>query len=116
MNGAASVSTDALEPSERITQLHRALLAGRGPGASEQEIAEHTRDRPWLGAVPAPVERALVERQSARLRADEPTTSSRARDEAGRRTRRAAGVGAVAALLARSIIVRLVRSRRSRRW
>jgi hypothetical protein len=109
------VSRDEQEPAERIAQLHRALLAGRGPGACEQEIAEHTRERPWLGAVPAPVERALVGRQAARLRAGEPIATSRARRQAGRRTRRSAGIGAVTALLARSIIVRLVRSRRSLR-
>lgn len=35
-----------------------------GRAASNEEITEHTCDRFWLGAVPAPVERALVERQA----------------------------------------------------
>lgn len=100
------------EPSARIAQLRATLLTGRGPGASEQEISEHTRNRPALGAVPAPVERALVARQAGHPGAGEPITTHRARSQAGRRRRRAALVGAAAALLARSIGMRLIRSRR----
>ncbi|MGI8882323.1 MAG: hypothetical protein ACR2KJ_17780 [Jatrophihabitans sp.] len=100
------------DPSDRIAQLRAALLTGRGPGASEQEIAEHTRNRPLLGAVPAPVERALVARQAGHLRAGGPITSNEERSDARHGRRRAALVGAAAALLARSIGVRLDRSRR----
>ena len=104
------------DPSDRIARLRAALLTGRGPGASEQEIVDHTRDRPLLGAVPAPLERALVARQAGHLRAGEPITSHRARDRARHSHRGAALVGAAAALLARSIGVRLLRSRRPPRW
>ena len=54
---------ESQDASARVEQLRGALLTGRGPGASEKEIAEHTRDRPRLGAVPPPAERALVARQ-----------------------------------------------------
>ena len=103
------------DPSARVAALRAAVLAGRGPGASEQEIADHTRDRPWLGAVPAPLERALVARQADRVRAVEPIASHRARSQARYVTCRAALVGAAAALLIRSIGSRLVRARHPRR-
>jgi len=38
-------------PQQELAQLRTALLAGRGRGASAQEIAAHTRDRRWLGAL-----------------------------------------------------------------
>lgn len=104
------------DASARVAQLRAGLLTGRGPGASEQEIAEHTRERPLLGAVPAPVERALVTRQGRRLRAGEPITSPGARTQARRERRRAALAGAVAAMLSRWLVIRLVRSRRPQRW
>lgn len=46
-----------------LARLRGRLLKGRGPGASEAEVARHTRDRPALGAVPPPVERALTSQQ-----------------------------------------------------
>lgn len=47
-------------PGTRLAELSATLLGGRGPGASDEEVTDHTRNRPWLGAVPAPVERALL--------------------------------------------------------
>lgn len=105
---------DGHDASARVAQLRAALLTGRGPGASDQEIAEHTRDRPLLGAVPAPVERALAARQAARLRAGEPVTGASARAAIRRGRRRAALSGAAAALLTRWLVHRLIRSRTSR--
>lgn len=101
--------------SARVEQLRGALLTGRGPGASEKEIAEHTRDRPLLGAVPPPVERALVARQAGHLRAGEPVTSRIARRQARQGKRQAALAGAATALLTRSAVVWFVRTRRPRR-
>lgn len=111
MNG---VEPDA---ATRVARLHAAVLTGRGPGASDQEIAEHTRDGPLLGAVPAPIERALVARQAAHLRAGEPIACAAAR-RAERRVRLRAGLaGAVTALLIRRLAARFVRARRRRsRW
>ncbi len=106
---------ESQEASARVEQLRGALLAGRGPGASEQEIAEHTRDRPLLGAVPPPVERALVARQAGHLRAGEPVTSRIARRQARQHERRAALAGAATALLTRSAVAWLVRARLRRR-
>ncbi len=101
--------------SARVEQLRAALLTGRGPGASEKEIAEHTRDRPLLGAVPPPVERALTSRQADYLRAGEPVTSRFARRQARQGKRRAALAGAAAAMLTRSAVAWFVRARRPRR-
>ena len=106
---------ESQDASARVKQLRGALLTGRGPGASEKEIAEHTRDRPLLGAVPAPVERALVARQAGHLRAGDPVTSRIARRRARQGKRRAALAGAGAALLARSAVAWFVRARRPRR-
>jgi hypothetical protein len=102
------------DASARVARLRAALLTGRGPGASTQEIAEHTRDRPLLGAVPAPAERALVARQAARLRAGEPITKGSARAAIRRGRRRAALAGAAAALFTRWLVRRMIRSRASR--
>jgi hypothetical protein len=106
---------ESQEASARVERLRGALLTGRGPGASEQEVAEHTRDRPLLGAVPPPAERALVARQAGHLRAGEPVTSRVARRQARRHQRRAALAGAAAAILTRSVVAWFVRGRRLRR-
>ncbi len=104
------------EASARLAYLRAALLTGRGPGASAQEIAEHTRDRALLGAVPAPVERALAARQNRRMRAGEPVTTRRAQVGVRRGQLRAALVGAAAALFTRWLAHRLIRSRTSPPW
>ena len=101
--------------SARVAQLRTALLTGRGPGASAQEIAEHTRDRTLLGAVPAATERALVARQGRRLRAGDPIAKPSARAAIRHGQRRAALIGAAAALLTRWLLYRLIRSRTSPR-
>jgi len=104
------------DASARVARLRAALLTGRGPGASDQEIAEHARDRALLGAVPAPIERALVARQGGRWRAGEPITERSARIGFRRGRRRAALAGAGAALLIRWLVHRLIRSRAARLW
>jgi hypothetical protein len=47
-----------LGPQARIAELRERLLAGRGPGASEKEIADNTRNRLLLTARPATPEEA----------------------------------------------------------
>lgn len=49
---------DAIQ--HRIQQARAGLLSGRGPGASPDEITRWQRDRPLLGARPAPAERQRV--------------------------------------------------------
>ena len=120
-NAGTEVGTRALEdsdegsPGARLVELRATLLGGRGPGASTEEVTEHTRDRSWLGAVPAPVERALVHRQTEQVRAGEPIVNHRVLAEERSRTVRAAALGAVAALAIRAVVVRGVRPRRHRR-
>jgi hypothetical protein len=95
-----------------LTRLRTGLLAGRGPGASEAEILRHTRDRPALGAVPPPVERAITAGQARQARAGVPAAApGRALAQPRARWRVAAG-SAVATLLLRSVIHRLLSSRR----
>lgn len=53
-----------------IRRLRHGLLGGRGPGASEREIARHTRDRPVTGAVPTVIERELVQVSTGLARGD----------------------------------------------
>ncbi|MEP7162089.1 MAG: hypothetical protein ABI746_13470 [Dermatophilaceae bacterium] len=104
-------------PIERLAGLRETLLGGRGPGASAEEVAGHTRDRPWLTARPAPAERALVDGiRLHHLGSGEPTVNRRVREGEPRRVSRAvfvrgAAVGAAAALVLRTITVRLTRAR-----
>lgn len=109
------IHAESQDASARVEQLRGALLTGRGPGASEKEIADHTRDRPMLGAVPPSAERALVARQACHLRGGEPITSRIARRQARQEKRRAALAGAATALVTRSAVVWSVRARRPRR-
>jgi hypothetical protein len=46
------------------------LLAGRGPGASPQEITAHTRARPRLGGYPTPQQREQLTAHTAAARGD----------------------------------------------
>ena len=120
-NAGTEVGTRALEdsdegsPGTRLVELRATLLGGRGPGASTEEVTEHTRDRSWLGAVPAPVERALVHRQTEQVRAGEPIVNHRVLAKERSRTVRAAALGAAAALAIRAVMVRGVRPRCHRR-
>ena len=102
-------------PGKRLVELRATLLGGRGPGASTEEVTEHTRDRSWLGAVPAPVESALVHRQTEQVRAGEPIVNHRVLAKERSRTVRAAALGAAAALAIRAVMVRGVRPRCHRR-
>lgn len=108
-----SVRDGEQDASARVARMRATLLGGRGPGASTQEIADHTRDRTWLDAVPAPVEPALVARQDRRARAGEPVTRRRARADIQHGRRGAALAGAVAALLTHWLVHWLTRSRTS---
>ena len=63
-------------PVTRLVELRATVLGGRGPGASTEEVTEHTRDRSWLGAVPAPVESALPERSLRRVSALDPANGA----------------------------------------
>ncbi len=65
-------------PVQCLAELRATLLGGRGPGASNEEVTEHTRDPPWLGAVPAPVERALVARRGEHRQGAAPELNDRA--------------------------------------
>ena len=120
-NAGTEVGTRALEdsdegsPGARLVELRATLLGGRGPGASTEEVTEHTRDRSWLGAVPAPVESALVHRQTEQVRAGEPIVNHRVLAKERSRTVRAAALGAAAALAIRAVMVRGVRPRCHRR-
>ncbi len=100
-----------LAPGQHLADLRATLLGGRGPGASSEEVAEPTRNWPWLGAVPALVERALVARQIERLRAGAPIVSRRGRRERRARSWRAVLLGATVALTARALMSRLAASR-----
>ena len=101
-------------PVTRLAQLRATLLGGRGPGASDEEVTGHTRDRPWLGSLPAPVERALVERQTGHVRAGEPITNGRVVRRGHLPSLQAAVLGAVVALAVWAITVRHARSRSQR--
>ena len=46
-------------PQAQIIELRGRLMAGRGPGAPEAEIAANTRDRPILTALPAPAKEPM---------------------------------------------------------
>src|SRR5487761_1593711 len=95
-----------------LARLRAGLLAGRGPGASEEEILRHTRDRPALGAVPPPAERAMTAEQASQARAGTPPrTAGRMPAQPRARWRVVAGTAA-APLLLRSVIHRLLHSRR----
>ncbi|OFE15058.1 hypothetical protein BA895_07990 [Humibacillus sp. DSM 29435] len=102
-------------PAKRLAELRATLLGGRGPGASDEEVSDHTRNRPWLGSVSAPVERALVQRQTEDVRAGEPVVNDSVLREGRSRSVRAALLGAAVALSIRAVVVRRVRARLGRR-
>ncbi|MEP7370207.1 MAG: hypothetical protein ABI662_11160 [Dermatophilaceae bacterium] len=100
-------------PIQRLAMLRATLLDGRGPGASDGEVASHTRDRPWLSALPAPVERAQLDPQAGQLRAGEPIANRRVLRRERHRSLRALLLGGVLALALRAV-ARLARRRRRR--
>lgn len=62
--------TDARTAPEAIHRARTRLLAGRGPGASDEEVRRHTRARSYVGGRATPEERAAVARQADRARRD----------------------------------------------
>lgn len=68
---SANGDPDAIQ--HRIRRARDGLLGGRGPGATPDEITRWQRDRPLLGAHPAPAERQEVADQAilARGKPDE---------------------------------------------
>ncbi len=62
--------TDAERAQDQVGRLRRQLLGGHGPGASDREVARHTRERPTVGAVPMMIERELVQVRTDLARSD----------------------------------------------
>ncbi len=104
-----------LDVDRDLTRLRTGLLAGRGPGASDEEILRHTRDRPALGAVPPPVERAMTAGQARQARAGTPLAAPGRALAQSRAPWRVMAASAAATLLLRSVIHRLLSSRRGTR-
>jgi hypothetical protein len=98
-----------------LTRLRAGLLAGRGPGASEEEILRHTRDRPAVGAVPPPVERAMTAGQTRQERAGTPPAVLGRAPAQPRAQWRVVAASAAATLMLRSVIHHLLSSRRGTR-
>lgn len=55
---------------DELVRLRGRLLGGRGPGASDREIAAHTKGRRTVGALPTVVERELVQIRAELARGD----------------------------------------------
>jgi hypothetical protein len=63
---AARRCTEA--PQERVARVRAHVLGGCGPGADKAESDRYKRERPTLGAWPAPLARELVHLETARIR------------------------------------------------
>ena len=110
--------------SEAIDLARARLLRGRGPGATEREVAHHTRDRTAIGGVAVPRLLAETDAHAAELRGDVAALADRVtrqRDQlaadlsvvAGRLRRTARPMPAVTAAFAGGLVVGwLLRSRR----
>ncbi|HEY5222400.1 MAG TPA: hypothetical protein VIJ18_05025 [Microbacteriaceae bacterium] len=98
------VSLSASAPQQELAQLRFDLLAGRGPGASEQEIAAHTRDCRWLGGLPTTEELDQVAHQAMLARIGATFTSFSAIGRFLARTARVAAVCMSAALVVRAVL------------
>jgi hypothetical protein len=55
-----------------VARMRARVLGGRCPGAGEDELAAHQRDRDLLGALPPATERAIVAEQTAAARGADP--------------------------------------------
>jgi hypothetical protein len=103
------------DPQAEIVGLRRRLLAGRGRGATEQEIADHTRDRPMLRAVPASAEDARGAREGGYRRTRPPLLPfpgpSRSSARSSASPCYAAVLGAAVALLVRTMVSRALNRR-----
>ncbi|MGH3852277.1 MAG: hypothetical protein ACRDR6_02010 [Pseudonocardiaceae bacterium] len=53
-----------------IKQARARLLGGRGPGASDQEIDQHTRSRAYIAGQPTAQRREALARRTAIARGD----------------------------------------------
>lgn len=102
--------------SEHITRLRVTLLSGRGPGATADEVAEHTRDRPLLRAVPCAVGREEWEAIAALAPArTERIPAPRRPSEGERAQRRASLTGVLMGLVAGTVGSSLLRTLRQAR-
>lgn len=97
-------SPTASAPRQELAHLRTVLLAGRGPGASAQEVAAHTRDRRWLGELPASRELERVAHQAMLARTGATFSSFSAFGRFLESTLRAVAIGAAAMLIVRSIL------------
>lgn len=65
-----SCETPAARVAVNLRHARENLLAGRGPGASEQEVAAHTRNRAVIAGESATRRLALAARDTTRARCD----------------------------------------------
>ncbi|PSL02700.1 hypothetical protein CLV30_1095 [Haloactinopolyspora alba] len=68
--GSGARARPADDPQQAVTRARTQVLTGRGAGADRAEIARATRERPTLGALPAPLERELVHLHTALIRSE----------------------------------------------
>ncbi len=95
---------------QRLTRLRDGLLGGRGPGATTAEVSRHTCDRGKLGGVDTLAELEAVHHQTQRERVGEPAPGRPAPGIAT--TFKPMLLGAVGALVIRSIMSSRTRARR----
>lgn len=62
--------TDAEPTGMHLRQARESLLDGRGPGASDEEVAAHTRNRVMIGGETATRRLELAARDTVRARGD----------------------------------------------
>lgn len=106
-------SEPAAEAQRRVTRLRHDLLGGRGPGATTAEVARRTRDRGNLGGVRTCVELEIVHNQNQRSRGGGQGLVQPGGPAAATAFKPVL-LGAVGALVIRSILSSWVRARRGR--
>jgi len=72
----------AVRPQAALEQARTQLLAGRGPGATPQEITRHTRARPRMGAHPTGQQRDQLAERTALARGDPAALALHTADQA----------------------------------
>lgn len=70
----------AAEVARRLARYRAELMGGRGPGASEDELARHMSYRPTLGGQPSAISRELLHLRTDRARGVDPALLSWERD------------------------------------